>query len=133
MRSSTLYEYILKDNHYTHWVRKYLRNTFDAAKGTSNGAEQFFSVAKRNGMRQLRPLECLMEITRYTGDSQQEFFNVARRRLREQGSVLNAVPMTEYLEEEYNREKGRAATLRIVGVHHPTPFDVSPPKHEYVC
>eukprot|EP01047_Picozoa_sp_COSAG01_P092671 COSAG01_NODE_23991_length_794_cov_3.661871_1_plen_36_part_10 len=27
------------------------RNTFDAAKGTSNGAEQFFSVAKRNGMR----------------------------------------------------------------------------------
>jgi hypothetical protein len=135
MRSSTLYEYILKDDHYTHWVRKYLRNTFDAGKGTSNGAEQFFSVAKRKGMRQLRPLECLMEITRYSGESQQEFFNVARRRLREsrctaQGPVLNAVPMTEYLEEEYKREKDKATALRIVGVPHPVWYDVD---HSVSC
>jgi hypothetical protein len=35
LRSLRLYEYILKDDHYTHWVRLYLRDTFDGGKHTN--------------------------------------------------------------------------------------------------
>jgi hypothetical protein len=120
LRSLRLYEYILKDDHYTHWVRLYLRDTFDGGKHTSNAAEQFFSASKRKGFRRLLPLDCVMEITKYTGGVQQEFYNLAGRRLREFGSGA----MTKYLDEEYGREKQRAKHLHMVGSVKSQPFNV---------
>jgi hypothetical protein len=111
--STKLYDYILLDDHYTHWVRFFLRDTFDARKDTSNGAEQFFSAAKAKKFRQLRPLDALMEITTYVGELQRDFFRDAERRVSHNA---DGVPMTEYLEERYEREKRRASTLHMVGV-----------------
>jgi hypothetical protein len=109
--SMKLYEYILLDDHYTHWVRFYVRDTFDAGKDTSNGAEQFFSAAKAKKFRQLLPLDALMEITAYVGELQRDFFNHADARSR-----VGREAMTEFLEVEYEREKQKASTLHMVGV-----------------
>jgi hypothetical protein len=117
--SPKLHNYILADDLYTHWVRFYLRPTFDAGKDTSNGAEQFFSAARRRGFRQLRPLDALIEITKYTGERQQEFFNMAARRLTQLGSMA----MTEYLAKEYEQEKKKATTLSMAGVPHSRLFN----------
>jgi hypothetical protein len=126
-RSTKLYDYILLDDHYTHWVQFYLRDTFDGGKGTSNGAEQFFSAAKAHKFRQLLPLDSAMEITAYVGELQRDFFMESEKRL---ARSVDSTALTEYVEDHYAREKKKASFLHMVGVPHITPFNVS---HRVSC